>query len=147
MTAYLALVSPPALRTFGDATPALVNAELEAFGATASGSLEEIGGALYAPFELREPDRLAELGNLSFAMAVFERAGELLRPLAAGRSDRYDESLVGGQHYAGKTSEVLTRLAVNLALLELRGTTLGDPITVLDPVCGRGTSLNQALLY
>ena len=62
-----------------------------------------------------------------------------------------DEDLVTIQRYAGKTNEAFTHLLVNLALAAGDGTLerwmAGERLRLLDPVCGRGTTLNRAALH
>jgi tRNA G10 N-methylase Trm11 len=67
-----------------------------------------------------------------------------LTPLA-----RYDSDLITIPKYAGKTNEQFTKLLLNLTLLASASAPrmLDGGITVCDPLCGRGTTLNQALMY
>ena len=62
-----------------------------------------------------------------------------------------DEDLVTIQRYAGKTNEAFTHLLVNLALASggdaMTRLLAGERLRLLDPACGRGTSLNRAALY
>jgi SAM-dependent methyltransferase len=95
----------------------------------------------------RDTDLLA---NLSALYALFEVTGdELLRPVPLRRLDRFDDDLLTILKYPGKTNEQFTKLLLNVtlassALAGLPGD--GRPV-VLDPLCGRGTTLNQALMY
>lgn len=101
--------------------------------------------------EPAELDRL--LGRLSCALALFEHgpggdAALTARPLV--ESLAYETDLVSVQRYRGKTNERLTRVMLNLALAHA-GVGLTGPWdrtpSVLDPMCGRGTTLNWALCY
>jgi tRNA G10 N-methylase Trm11 len=95
--------------------------------------------------------QLAVVANLSSLHALFAVEGDLLRPVEAAPRRCRDEDVVTIQRYAGKTNESLTHLLVNLALAAsdhgfprlLRG----EPVRLLDPACGRGTSLNRAIVY
>ncbi len=100
-----------------------------------------------------EPATLHNLvGRLSCALALFEQepSGSALTPRPLIESLIYDTDLVSVQRYRGKTNERLTRAMLNLALahagIDLRGPWDRRP-TVLDPMCGRGTTLNWALCY
>ena len=99
-----------------------------------------------------DPRELQELvGQLSCALALFEATGEdTLVPRPLTESLTYGTDLVSVQRYRGKTNERLTRAMLNLALAQagvrLRGPWDPTP-TVLDPMCGRGTTLNWALCY
>lgn len=91
------------------------------------------------------------LCQLSCALALFEQGpGDALTPRPLVESLAYETDLVSVQRYRGKTNERLTRAMLNLALahagLRLNGSWDRTP-TVLDPMCGRGTTLNWALCY
>ena len=63
---------------------------------------------------------------------------------------RYDSDLITIPKYAGKTNEQFTKLLLNLTILlarRPRRRMLDAQLVVLDPLCGRGTTLNQALMY
>ena len=80
--------------------------------------------------------------------ALFELEGQLLRPVAVPAAERLDDDLVTVQKYAGKTNEQFTRLLLNVTVASSAAAprlTRGG-LVVLDPLCGRGTTLNQALL-
>lgn len=90
---------------------------------------------------------LESLSMLSATAAVFvEHTSTSLEPLPLANSLRYGTEVVTTQRYKGKTSERLTRLMLNLARA-------GDASkhvksrSLIDPMCGRGTTLNWALLY
>jgi tRNA G10 N-methylase Trm11 len=111
------------------------------------------GAVPYVTFETAAP--LAErdvalLSNLSSVYALFGVEGEgeepLLRPLPVRPLDRLSSDLITIQKYAGKTNEHFTKLLLNVtALASAKG--LGERLSVFDPLCGRGTTLNQALMY
>ncbi len=89
------------------------------------------------------------LSNMSSLYALFAREGDLLRPLAVQPLDRFDSDLLTIQKYAGKTNEQFTRLLLNVTVL---ATDAGPEMTsrrlrIIDPMCGRGTTLNQAMMY
>ena len=91
------------------------------------------------------------LSNLSGLHALFEVEGDLLRPVEVVPLRRQDEDVVTIQRYVGKTNEALTHLLVNLALAVGPGTfervLAGEAVRLLDPACGRGTTLNRAVVY
>jgi tRNA G10 N-methylase Trm11 len=65
------------------------------------------------------------------------------------RLDRYDDDLLTILKYQGKTNEQFTKLLLNVTLAssDLAGAAGSRRLCVLDPLCGRGTTLNQALMY
>jgi SAM-dependent methyltransferase len=99
-------------------------------------------------------DRLASVvGRLSASAALFRHcagaaeAPGLLRPIPLHEDLVHGTELVTTQRYRGKTNERLTRAMLNVALATA-GIDLAEPTgTVLDPLCGRGTTLNWALAY
>ncbi len=157
MAGYAMLLLPSVNRVYADAASALGLAELEVFNRGAlAGRLTDlaadaIGGVPYLTFrcaQLTARDA-AMLANLSCGYALFERDGGLLRPVALKPPDRFDTDLITIQKYVGKTNEQFTKLLLNVTLLSSDfGTQLLDrAFSVLDPLCGRGTTLNQALMY
>ncbi|GAB1693880.1 TRM11 family SAM-dependent methyltransferase [Krasilnikovia sp. M28-CT-15] len=156
MSRYAMLLAPSANRVYAAQAGRLSQAELRAFAPVLSGPLGELaqtrlGGVEYLTFtaELSAPD-VAYLSNLSAAYALFERTpDDLLRPVELTPLDRYDSDLITIPKYAGKTNEQFTKLLLNLTLLASAAATrmLDGRLTVCDPLCGRGTTLNQALMY
>ena len=156
MSRYALLLAPSANRVYADQAARLSRAELAAFAPVLSGDLadvgeEDLGGVPYLTFSAELTTRdVAYLANLSAAYALFERPGDdLLRPVTLTPLARYDSDLITIPKYAGKTNEQFTKLLLNLTLLASAAAPrmLNGPITVGDPLCGRGTTLNQALMY
>ncbi|GAA3742238.1 TRM11 family SAM-dependent methyltransferase [Micromonospora maritima] len=161
MPRYALLLAPSANRVYADAAGRLTRAELEIFAgsgmldaAPVDVAAERIGGVEYLTFTAPEPGLgtrdLAHLANLSAAYALFERVGDdLLRPVPLHPLAHYDSDLITIQKYAGKTNEQFTRLLLNVTLLASAAAPrmLDGGLVVLDPLCGRGTTLNQALMY
>lgn len=161
MPQHAILVQPSANRVYSQHAARLTRHELLALDAllldgrlAAHGDVVErtLGGVPYlvvtAP--ALDDDALAVLSNLSSLFALFElRDDGALLPLEPQRLDRYDDDLLTILKYVGKTNEQLTRLLLNLtaaAASPLDGFLRGR-LRVLDPMCGRGTTLNQALMY
>ncbi len=166
MSRYALLIAPSTNRVYADAAIRLTAAELSIFGTTVlsappAGIAEKrLGGVPYVVFdaELAPADR-AYLANLSSIYALFEVVGadpaprhptqDLLRPVELAPLAWFDEDLITIPKYAGKTNEQFTRLLLNVTLLASAAAPamLERRLTVLDPLCGRGTTLNQALRY
>jgi SAM-dependent methyltransferase len=157
MARYALLIQPSANRVYSGASAALTQAELQVFsqsvldGRIGDVSEAAIGGVRYVTFAadgFGERDA-ALLANLSSAYALFGVEGDLLRPIELRPLDRFDDDLITIPKYAGKTNEQFTKLLLNLTLLASASAPrmLDGGLTVLDPLCGRGTTLNQALMY
>jgi SAM-dependent methyltransferase len=157
MTDYALLLLPSANRVYADAAVELTVAELEIFDRAVLGDrLDGIGpttiaGVDYVRFgadELSARD-LAFLANASAAYALFAVRDGLLEPIELTRLDRFDDDLITIQKYPGKTNEQFTKLLLNVTLLARANapSMVDSQLRVLDPLCGRGTTLNQALTY
>jgi hypothetical protein len=162
MGRYALLILPSANRVYADASTSLTVAELEAFGRSVLGcriagaAPATIGGVPYVTFTADHIDTrdAALLANLSSVYALFRvedggSGGPLLRPVELRPLDRFDDDLLTIQKYQGKTNEQFTKLLLNVTLLASGFATemLDRKFAVLDPLCGRGTTLNQALMY
>ncbi|MEV0713695.1 SAM-dependent methyltransferase [Asanoa sp. NPDC050611] len=155
---YAMLILPSANRVYAESSVELTAAELEIFaGAVLGGGIadiaaEDIAGVSYVTFDSAPLDERATrfLANLSSIYALFAvEGGGLLRPVPLHRLDRFDDDLVTIPKYAGKTNEQFTKLLLNATLM---GSAFADRMlerrfTVLDPLAGRGTTLNQAMMY
>jgi hypothetical protein len=160
MGRYALLILPSANRVYAEASTALTVAELQAFGGSVLGgriagaAAATIGGVPYVTFTADRVDArdAALLANLSSVYALFrveDGGGPLLRPVELRPLDRFDDDLLTIQKYQGKTNEQFTKLLLNVTLLASGFATemLDRKFAVLDPLCGRGTTLNQALMY
>jgi SAM-dependent methyltransferase len=157
MPEYALLLSPSANRVYAEAAPALTLAELQVMGdgvlggAIREARLARMGSVDYVVFagEALDERALAVLSNLSTTLALFTLEGGRLTPLDLRRLDRFDSDLLSIQRYAGKTNETFTRLLLNVTLAAsgFAAAFAERSFTVLDPLCGRGTTLNQALMY
>lgn len=153
---YALLVSPSTNRVYAQAAAALAVAELSAVSAQVlNGALSDIepqtiGSVSYVTFSA---DTLSALGhawlsNLAATFALFglDDAGKL-SPLELRQWDQLDSDLVSILKYSGKTNEAFTKLLLNVTLAASAFAAEQRPLSLLDPLCGRGTTLNQALMY
>ena len=157
MRSYALLVSPSANRVYARSAAALTVAELGVLGETVlPGRLgparpEEIAVVDYVTFDGDLDQEAADhVANVSTAFALFERTdGAVFRPVALHRLACLDEDLVTILKYQGKTNELFTQLLLNVTVLASVAAPrmLTDRLRVLDPLCGRGTTLNQVLRY
>lgn len=89
---------------------------------------------------------LKKLLRLSFAQGLYASEGELLRPLDISAEFKLHEDFVFGTKYRGKTNERLTQMLINIGLAEI-GSETGSGLKLLDPMCGRATTLLWAMRY
>jgi hypothetical protein len=157
---YALLLGPGANRVYGRSAPALGRSELAVINEFGLGDRlsdlaeERLAGVAYLAFSASglDADDIAVLSNLSGVFALFERDGDhLLRPIELSPLDRWDDDLITIQRYSGKTNEQFTKLLMNLAVVVGHGgdalRPAGARLRVADPLCGRGTTLNQAVMY
>ncbi len=71
--------------------------------------------------------------------------GEWLKPLPLRQAAYLDADLAQVLKYKGKTNADFTLMMIHCALAASAFALSGDPLTVLDPLCGRGTTLFCAL--
>ncbi|MGB0114783.1 MAG: hypothetical protein WBP59_16310 [Ilumatobacteraceae bacterium] len=146
-------------RVYADAAPALLGAELLAVAGAmhaevASVAEQSFGAVPYVVFDaeaLDDHDRFLT-SNLSTVRAVFEvRADGAFLPIAIQPLEYFGSDLITIQRYPGKTNEQFTHLLVNLTVAASRAAAdrvaEGAQVRVFDPVAGRGTTLNRALMY
>lgn len=155
MTEHLILLAPAANRVYAADAPRLSAAELRAMAAgfelpDAEVSTTGVAGVDY--LALRTSGTLTDaavhvVSQLSAAHALFRREGDLLAPVPLRTRAPYPGDLVTIQKYQGKTNEQWTRLLLNVTAAATRrpGKLLDGTLQVLDPMCGRGTTLNIAL--
>jgi hypothetical protein len=159
VTRYALLIAPSSNRVYADASVRMMGAELRVFADTAlSAKVREIGamslaGVPYVGFETDAPldaRDLDHVANLSSLYALFEIVDdELLRPVRTHPLAAFDDDLLTIQKYSGKTNEQFTKLLLNVTLLASTHAPrmLDGRLLVLDPLAGRGTTCNQALMY
>jgi SAM-dependent methyltransferase len=154
---YALLIAPSANRVYAETAQQMTRSEIQVFGQTIlAGRIGEpaeisLGGVPYVRMEAEElsEDDVAALSNLSSVFALFEVRGDLLRPLTVSPLDKFSSDLLTIQKYSGKTNEQFTKLLLNVTAVstDSPGDFLHKPLSVLDPMCGRGTTLNQAAMY
>jgi len=156
VTSYALLVSPSANRVYARSAAALTVAELAVLGETVlagrlgEAAVEEVAGVEYVTVEGDlDEGALRFVANVSTVLALFERRGDDFRPVPLQRLDCLDDDLLSILKYQGKTNELFTKLLLNVTVLASLSAErmLRDRLRVLDPLCGRGTTLNQVLMY
>ncbi len=157
LTDYALLIAPASNRVYAAASVKLTLAELGVFNETLLGGAltnfgtVKLGSVDYVTFSAPELDAraIAVLSLASSLLALFVREGEKLTPIELSRPDRFESDLLTIQKYPGKTNEIFTKLLLNVTLASsaFAAEFPGRKLSVLDPLCGRGTTLNQALMY
>jgi SAM-dependent methyltransferase len=157
MSRYALLVSPSANRVYAEAAARLTLAELAVLAETVlegrlgESRVEMIAEVDYVTFEGElDEHALAHVANVSTTLALFERtADDAFRPLPLRRLDCLDDDLLTILKYRGKTNELFTKLLLNVTVAASGAAPrmLTHRLRVLDPMCGRGTTVNQALMY
>lgn len=93
-----------------------------------------------------QEDQLPKLARLSFVQGCYRIHNNHLEPLAQEGEFHLHEDFVFGSKYKGKTSETLTQLLINVGLAAI-GNPAAKKVKLLDPMCGRGTTLFWAARY
>jgi SAM-dependent methyltransferase len=157
MQQYAMLIAPSANRVYARHAGRMAANEIAVLGLRAlDGAVEGLeervfGGVPYLGFRAEglSGRDLRLLSNVSSLFALFEVHGTMLEPIPVQRMDRYDDDLVSILKYVGKTNEQFTKLLLNVTAASSFDAEriLGGGLRVLDPMCGRGTTLNQAAMY
>jgi hypothetical protein len=150
MADHLVLLAPSANRVYASAADRLVAAELAILiGADDHPSIApvSIAGISYLALATESLDERVcpALGRLSGRYATFRRENDRLLPVKITTPDLFDDDLVTIPKYPGKTNEQFSRLLINVTLASMQRPG-GGLITILDPLCGRGTILSSAMM-
>lgn len=89
---------------------------------------------------------LDKILRLSFVQGIYAIEGNLLRPLELTADYHLHEDFVFGSKFKGKTNERLTQLLINVGLATI-GKDATKDVKLLDPMCGRATTLLWAMRY
>ncbi len=155
---YLILQHPGHNRVYFQASEALALAELSLLVKSFSTAAKqpevlEIVGIRYFSLETSSPlteEDLSLLSRFSFFFALYQRQPkaerESLVPVKVPSSNYLDPKISSLLKYPGKTSELFTRLMLNVAWLA-SDFTQEKHLYLLDPVVGRGTTLYEAAIY
>ncbi|MBQ8973872.1 MAG: hypothetical protein IJ074_12445 [Clostridia bacterium] len=81
----------------------------------------------------------------SLLYGLYQREGDLLLPIAGRESALLGEDLPGILKYKGKTNEIFTQMLLNIAWYSTEFKSPDATVCLLDPMCGRGTSLFLAV--
>ncbi|WP_163932547.1 TRM11 family methyltransferase [Paraferrimonas sp. SM1919] len=150
---YAILANPGHNRIYFDTALKIAVLELEAMFAGLNVQVQDIGEReLGLPaaiaFSTQDPlssDELRQISASSIYYAIFEVMPQgLLKPLQPEPYGTFPESMNQILRYTGKTNEQFTRLMVNLGLSACD--TDSKVKTLMDPMCGKGTTLYEGLI-
>ncbi|MCQ2437717.1 MAG: hypothetical protein MJ099_04915 [Clostridia bacterium] len=99
---------------------------------------------LTAAESLRE-NAVDAVRRMSLTYGLFGNDNGALTPVAGRQDCKLGEDLPGILKYKGKTNELFTQLLMNVALYSGTFTAPDSNIALLDPMCGRGTTLFNAV--
>lgn len=120
---------------------------LKAAGVNAGCRYETIAGAGALMFESDELSlrQMAYIHkhSLFFMIGIWENGA--LTPISLPYKAYLGSDLAAIQKYKGKTNERFTQELINLAVYSSRFSDADEKIHLLDPMCGRGTTLFQAV--
>jgi hypothetical protein len=144
MPNYALLISPMARSAFFAQTEKVALAEISA--CIPQVTVQEVKNFGQMTVVLLNADAKFEtsLVRLSVAQGLFRITPHGWNPVEISTGFGLHADFVSGEKYRGKTNETLTQLLLNLGLAQLE---LPDTARVLDPMCGRATSLLWALRY
>ena len=159
MIKYAIILNPGHNRVYFDASKKLALLEFKIAMETFSEkiieyNIEGIYGIDYLTFtsedELNSED-LVLLSRLSFTYAIFLELKQgddiYFKPIYKHSSYYFNENLSMILKYTGKTNELFTRFMLNVAIMIYkRNSSLKEDLFLLDPVCGKGTTLFEALI-
>lgn len=148
---YSLLLWPHANIRYMEALQKLAKAELscllKALSIDTGVKSHTLGGASFLSFEAPELDETALrcLSGLSSFYMIAEYENGLLKPLKPAYPWYLPADAAEVLKYKGKTNASFTSLMINCALTASDFFPAKDSLTVLDPMCGKGTSLYCAL--
>src|SRR5829696_7648361 len=147
---HLILLAPSANRVYASEADRLIAAELKIMlGAHDHPAIQPVSvagvGYLAVASESLDDQISGALGRLSGFYAAIQREHDRLLPIEVATPDLFDDDLVTIPKYPGKTNEQFTRLLINITLASMRRPSSG-PVSMLDPLCGRGTTLSAAMM-
>lgn len=144
MPSFLMLLSPSSNRVYAGSAPELAAAELRATCPEVDvAGVTQVAGVDYLGFDADDV-ALETVARQSACFALFQRDGDLLRPVPLPQVFTLDDDLVTIPKYPGKTNEQFTQLLLNVTLAAVAREADGRR-QVLDPLAGRGTTIFTAL--
>lgn len=151
---YLILQYPGHNWVYYQSADKLAIAELQVASSSLSVNVQsveliQIAGIRYISFhtnsELTTRD-LEIISRLSFVFALFALVDDRLQPIEIPTTHYLDPKISSLLKYKGKTNELFTRMMINVAIHSTE-LTFDEPLELLDPVSGKGTTLFEAASF
>lgn len=139
------LISPLAKNAYFHEYIEVAKAELNWMTQIEDLQYQSVGGMDFLFLSLAE-DRISTFLSLSFVQGIFKCEGSKLIPLAIKPEYKLHSDFVFGAKYRGKTNELLTQMLLNVGLKAIDCTTV-ESVKLLDPMCGRATTLLWGMRY
>jgi len=143
LNTYTLLLSPLAKGAFFHDYQTVAKCELELL-AQQDIELYSRGGMDFVDIDC-DASQLENISQSSVVQGVFAKTASGLEPIVAKPDYQLHEDFVFGSKFKGKTNELFTQFMLNVAL-SFRGPS-DTPIKLLDPMCGRATTLLWAMRY
>ncbi len=145
MKSIALLISPRAKSAYFNDYIEVAKAELAWVLPNESVEHQKIAEMDFLLFSAHE-DSLPALARLSCVYGLFEQKDDQLLPLLVNNDFNLHEDFVFGAKFKGKTSEILTQMLINIGLQSIQYDDISK-VTLLDPMCGRATTLLWAMRY
>lgn len=148
---YGMLLWPHANARYQQAVMPLALGEMELLlktaGISAQPVCERIAQTDWITFESQElsPRHLSIIGRHGAMYLLCQMENDLMRPVNGANDPYLGRDLSGILKYKGKTNEAFTRSLINYALCSSDFALEEGPLSLLDPMCGRGTALFEGL--
>lgn len=110
---------------------------------------EEIGGIEILTFEceMLEDRTLKAVHGLSAGFVLFKFENDAMIPMNEGKSTYFKKDISSILKYSGKTNEDFTGMMLNVGIFSSKfAKDFEGPLNILDPMCGRGTTLYEGLI-
>ncbi len=140
------LISPRAKSAYFNDLIEVARAELAwVLGSDKTITFQKTGALEFLSVSASE-SQIPTLLKLSFVYGIFEQHQNHLIPLPVEASLKLHEDFVFGAKFKGKTNELLTQLLINIGLDSIDYENIAN-VKMLDPMCGRATTLLWGMRY
>jgi len=110
---------------------------------------EIIGGVELLTFETETltGTHLEAVHRLSAGFVLFRFENGAMIPMNEGKSTYFKKDISSILKYSGKTNEDFTGMMINVGIFSSKfAKSFEGPLNILDPMCGRGTTLYEGLI-